>query len=107
MRAKDYYKKYYEIEPCLSISMMILSKMNEERIELIKKRGNSQDTLISIIQETNDKWEAFVKLVNDEQKAKKEAYKIFININYPKLYERWMEKRHPLPLFSYNGKVFN
>jgi len=87
MRARDYAKIYFDAPNDLTL-VDIANDMLEEISKLIETRhAKTNEAGLAILNEINDKWKAFARIVGNG--VKKDGLENAIEHLYPNIYKVW------------------
>lgn len=91
MKAKEYFEKYVnenqDKEKMYRVVSIFFDIFNEVKEIRLMRKAQSNSAMIAILNEQNLKANSFIRKVNeiDDLGIKKDAFKIFINEEMPKL----------------------
>ena len=85
MKAKDYFKSYVnenqEKESCVRVVDIFMKMFHESKDIQIMRKAKSDESIIAIMNEQNQKANSFIRKVNEHDGLgfKRDAFKIFMN----------------------------
>ena len=93
MKAKEYFERYVNEnqseEPLYRVVKTMMDMFNEAKDIQLMRKARSNSAMISILNEQNTKCNSFIRKVNeiDGLAIRRDAFKDFIKIQMPELYE--------------------